>query len=88
MSLDLAIMMAKLMPEELLIEQLENAINEKKSAITDEDHKEANRSLNMYCTLVTIRFSTESKDTVEVLKMKDEAQEGQDMFKNIMKNKS
>jgi hypothetical protein len=59
---DLLLLFAKVMPEEMIIEQIEESLTEYKITRTDE----AKKKLTMYCMLMATKSGTEGKDIEQI----------------------
>lgn len=67
--MNMMIMMAKEMPEELLLDELEKSLAAYKLALLAEDEELINttkKGLEMNSVLVSLRFSTEGKSTGDI----------------------
>lgn len=61
---ELMILIAKEMPEEILIDKMEEAFNQYRGGQTDE----AKKSLALYSHMLALRLGTEGRDSIDVIK--------------------
>lgn len=80
--------MAKIMSEDMILEQMQDQLDIIKLNLTEESIKEAKGLLQSVCMIYTTKRMTEGLELKEVLKKSEEANKIMDMYNNIHNNKS
>jgi len=73
---DLMLLLAKEMPEDMLVKELMKAVNE----YSENPNEDTKRSLAMFAMMISLRFSTEDKGTLEIIEDMNKAEKLHNVF--------